>query len=321
MSFRLILALLIVVGASPLTSRGDSPQRTRRVLYNFDGDSCLSTKAGGKGPVLRDLGPLQVGLRKQLFVDDYIVTEKRNLTRTLGQVRKANHGKPIFTDGWFYGTVLHDEGRFKLWFRKPGTNGFGYAESTDGLSFTKRADVRGINFAGDYTLAVEIDPAETDPLHRFKAGYDAPGMAAGIAHSADGITWTPYHDGKPVTAVQILWTGVKLMRQSFRGLMDESDPEADRVLRAVLAAWSTASGGQYHRLRHRSAGDVLWVEVHLLFRGDQDLRTVHAAATVVEGQIERSFPQHRVMVTTHLEPLELHADHHPPDEQQGPARP
>ena len=23
----------------------------RRVLYNFDGDSCLSTKAGGKGPV------------------------------------------------------------------------------------------------------------------------------------------------------------------------------------------------------------------------------------------------------------------------------
>jgi hypothetical protein len=29
----------------------DRPQRKRRVLYNFDGDSCLSTKAGGKGPV------------------------------------------------------------------------------------------------------------------------------------------------------------------------------------------------------------------------------------------------------------------------------
>lgn len=29
--------------------------RTRRVLYNFDGDSCLSTKAGGKGPVAVDL--------------------------------------------------------------------------------------------------------------------------------------------------------------------------------------------------------------------------------------------------------------------------
>jgi hypothetical protein len=28
-----------------------APEQTRRVLYNFDGDSCLSTKAGGKGPV------------------------------------------------------------------------------------------------------------------------------------------------------------------------------------------------------------------------------------------------------------------------------
>ncbi len=28
-----------------------TPSRPRRVLYNFDGDSCLATKAGGKGPV------------------------------------------------------------------------------------------------------------------------------------------------------------------------------------------------------------------------------------------------------------------------------
>lgn len=152
-----------------------------------------------------------VGLRKQLFVDDFVVAEKQHVNRVLGQVSKLNNGQPIFTDGWFYGTVLHDEGKFKLWFRKPGTNGFGYAESLDGMKFEKRADLSGINFAGDYTLAVEIDPAETDPQHRFKAGYDAPGMAAGIAHSADGIRWTPYHDGKPVTKRaadtynQILW--------------------------------------------------------------------------------------------------------------------
>ncbi len=161
--------------------------------------------------VLRDLGSLNVGVRKQLFVDDFVVAEKQRVTRVLGQVTKANDGKPIFTDGWFYGTVLHDDRKFKLWFRKPGTNGFGYAESLDGLSFKKQADLQGINFAGDYTLAVEIDSAETDPQHRFKAGYDAPGMAAGIAHSADGIRWTPYHDGKPVTERaadtynQILW--------------------------------------------------------------------------------------------------------------------
>ena len=181
-------------------------------LFNF-----FTSREGGENAyeppfeVLRDLGPLSVGLRKQLFVDDFVVAEKHQVTRELGQVTKANNGKPIFTEGWFYGTVLHDESRFKLWFRKPGTTGFGYAESPDGLAFTKHADVEGINFAGDYTLAVEIDAAESDSQHRFKAGYDAPGMAAGIAHSADGIRWTPYNDGQPVTKRaadtynQILW--------------------------------------------------------------------------------------------------------------------
>src|SRR4051812_45218684 len=102
--------------------------------------------------------PVAVGLNKQLFVDDLVVAELSGVKRELGQVKKANGGKAIFTDGWFYGTVLRDEGRFKLWYRKPGTKGFGLAESKDGLIFTKKADLKGINFAGDYTLAVEIDP-------------------------------------------------------------------------------------------------------------------------------------------------------------------
>lgn len=64
--------------------------------------------------------------------------------------------------------VLRELGSLNVGFCKPGTSGFGYAESADGLSFTKQADVRGINFAEDYTLAVDI-------------------------------AWIPYHDGKPVT--------------------------------------------------------------------------------------------------------------------------
>ena len=154
--------------------------------------------------------PIDIGTHKQLFVDDFIVAKSSGVTRELGRVTKANAGKPIFTDGWFYGTVLRDDNLFKLWYRKP-DEGFGYAESTDGLGFKKKAAVTGINFAGDFTLAVEIDTHEKNAQHRYKAAYDAPGMAAGIAHSADGITWKPYNDGKPVTGRaadtynQILW--------------------------------------------------------------------------------------------------------------------
>jgi hypothetical protein len=37
----------------------DRHLRRRRVLYNFDGDSCLSTKAGGKGPIAVDIGDVK----------------------------------------------------------------------------------------------------------------------------------------------------------------------------------------------------------------------------------------------------------------------
>ena len=143
--------------------------------------------------------PLSIGTNKQLLVDDFVIDQMTGITRELGQVTKANNGKPVFTDGRFYGTVLHDEQRFKLWYREHGKTGYGLAESRDGIHFKKQAKLTGINFAGDYTLSVEIDPHEKDPAHRYKGAYDAPGMAAGIAHSADGIRWHPYNNGKPIT--------------------------------------------------------------------------------------------------------------------------
>lgn len=147
----------------------------------------------------RDKSAVDVGLRKQLVVDDFVVAKMTGVRRELGVAVKANAGRPIFTDGRFYGTVLHDEGKFKMWHRKHDNSGYAYAESADGITFSPRAAVRGIHFAGDVNLAVEIDPHDTDPLRRFKAGYDAPGMAAGLAYSADGISWTPYNEGRPVT--------------------------------------------------------------------------------------------------------------------------
>ncbi len=156
----------------------------------------LATTVSGTGVAA---SPLSVGQRTQLLVDDHVVASRRGLTRRLGRVTKVNGGKPIFRDGIFYGTVLHDGGLFKLWWRKRGKAGYGYSESRDGIHFTKRGDVSGINFAGDFTLSVMIDPHETDPAHRYKASYDAPGMAAGLAYSADGIRFTTYNGGKPVT--------------------------------------------------------------------------------------------------------------------------
>ena len=181
-----------------------------RVVAAVAGCWCL---LGFAGELSAAEGTVAIGQRVQLLVDDHVIASRKGLTRRLGRVTKANGGKPIFREGIFYGTVLYDQGRFKLWWRKRGKAGYGYSESRDGIVFTKRGDVSGINFAGDYTLTVMIDPHETDPAHRYKASYDAPGMAAGLAHSADGIRFTTYNGGKPVTTRAadtynfLLWDG------------------------------------------------------------------------------------------------------------------
>lgn len=178
-----------------------------------------------------------VGLKKQLLVDDLVIEKTSNLQRELGTVTEANGGKPLsFTritedgetqpvDIWAaYNSPYYDKEKkvFRLWHRvsfadtsKPGKDSKttdeaigvgadfkrGYSESTDGIHFVFKAFLEGLTTSGDTNLVVTIDEHETDPEHRYKIGYDCadPVHAAALAHSADGIHWTPYNDDKPVT--------------------------------------------------------------------------------------------------------------------------
>src|SRR5215212_5402167 len=63
---------------------------------------------------------VNIGLRKQLLVDDFAIADRSKVERVLGHVTKANDGKPILTDRWFYGTVVFDNDHFRMWFTKPG---------------------------------------------------------------------------------------------------------------------------------------------------------------------------------------------------------
>jgi cation diffusion facilitator family transporter len=137
-----------------------------------------------------------------------------------------------------------------------------------------------------------------------------------------GLVWlTGWREFDPIMAIaiaiHILWSGISLVRESFRGLMDEGDPAIDAVLRRVLDEWVASSGGRYHDLRHRSGGNVIWVEVHLLFPGELTLEAAHEAATSLEHEIERNLKGHPVVVTTHLEPMEQHEQHHASGEGRG----
>jgi cation diffusion facilitator family transporter len=112
-----------------------------------------------------------------------------------------------------------------------------------------------------------------------------------------------------VVAVNILWSGGKLVWQSAVGLLDYSDPEAGKRIRERLDAICTELNIQYHGVRFRTTGYRQIIEVHLLFPRLTSVSDAHGSATILEERLpaELGMPAE---VITHLEALEDHAEVH-----------
>ena len=112
-----------------------------------------------------------------------------------------------------------------------------------------------------------------------------------------------------LVALNILWSGGHLIRRSIGGLMDEVDPAVEVQLKRRLDMLTGQLGLQYHGLRHRSTGNTLWVEFHLLFPVNTSLASAHALATRIEEELEQQSPG-RTEVLTHLETVDDHQEIH-----------
>ncbi len=112
-------------------------------------------------------------------------------------------------------------------------------------------------------------------------------------------------------ALNIVWSGGKLIRQSVGGLMEEGNPEYERLIRTVLDEETARLGLRYHEVRYREVGTMLWVEFHLLFPHGTLLEVAHQNATDIERAVTTalSIP---VRIVSHLESLEAHENDHPP---------
>jgi cation diffusion facilitator family transporter len=103
-------------------------------------------------------------------------------------------------------------------------------------------------------------------------------------------------------AVNIVWTGAKVMRRSVLGLMDRALPRPDlERIRGILERYR-ARGLDYHALRTRRAGRLRLVEMHLLVPGEMSVREGHGIADEIEESIRAALPGSAVL--THLEPIE-----------------
>lgn len=125
--------------------------------------------------------------------------------------------------------------------------------------------------------------------------------------------WLPFDPILAImVAINILWSGGKLMREAFGGLMDKRDREIDAALQKVLETVAPEHVVGYHGLRHRRMGNSVYVDVHLLFQPGELLRDAHEAATRLESRIEEALRPQVATVITHLECAEQHGSHHAP---------
>jgi cation diffusion facilitator family transporter len=122
--------------------------------------------------------------------------------------------------------------------------------------------------------------------------------------------WLPFD---PIVAIavalNILWSGGKLVRQSIGGLMDEVDKNTANSIRTILDKEVVGKNMKYHQLRLRESGNIVWIEFHLLFPKETLLDDAHNIATELESTIKKNLKT-QANIITHLEPLELHDEIH-----------
>jgi cation diffusion facilitator family transporter len=129
------------------------------------------------------------------------------------------------------------------------------------------------------------------------------------------IVWaTKWSPADPLIALvvsfYIAWTGIKLMRRSAAGLMDEQDATDDAMLRKILDAHIGPAGKEpcicsYHKLRHRHSGRYHWVDFHIMLPGSLDIDTGHQTASTIEYEIELALGEGNA--TAHIEPCKTEA--------------
>lgn len=143
---------------------------------------------------------------------------------------------------------------------------------------------------------------EADAHHIMTDVWTSVGVIIGVG----AVAITDWHILDPIiallVALNIIWTGVKLLRRSAQGLMDSALPDADQAaIQAVIDRYSQAEV-QFHALRTRQAGARNFISVHVLVPGDWTVQQGHQLLENFETEIGRVIAN--VHIITHLEPVE-----------------
>lgn len=139
-----------------------------------------------------------------------------------------------------------------------------------------------------------------DGKHLWTDVLTSAGVAVGILAAVGTGWWLLDPAMATLVALNILWSGSKVVKESLSGLMDEAVPE--QTLAAIRDVISAEAGGavEAHDLRTRHAGSATFIEFHLVVPGSMTVFDAHEICDRVEAALRAAVPDARI--TIHVEP-------------------
>lgn len=105
-----------------------------------------------------------------------------------------------------------------------------------------------------------------------------------------------------LVAVNIIWTGINLLRETVSGLMDTALPKEELTTISNLFMPYENQGIRFHSLKTRLSGTQRFIIFHVLVPGEWTVNQGHDLCETLEQAIAEALMGSQVV--THLEPLE-----------------
>jgi cation diffusion facilitator family transporter len=143
---------------------------------------------------------------------------------------------------------------------------------------------------------------EADGHHLITDVWTSAGVIAGVAL----VVLTGWLRLDPLVAlavaVHIVWIGLRLMRRSWKGLLDAAISTQDTgEVTKLFTEYSKRYGVSFHALRTRQAGARRFISFHFLVPDAWSVAQAHQLSEEIEARIRSMVPN--AAVDTHIEPI------------------
>jgi len=140
---------------------------------------------------------------------------------------------------------------------------------------------------------------QADSQHLLTDVWTSAGVLAGVA----AVALTGWRLLDPIVALavacNIVFTGIRIVRESASGLMDAALPRPELQIVEGILDGHRRNGIEFHDVMTRLSGRTRYISLHALVPGDWTVRRGHDALDLVEADLAAALPG--AVVFTHLE--------------------